>query len=171
MSTGDRHLPTFLAVAGAGVALGVLAATFTVAWPAPAASLFPHDPQPTLAGRPAEVIDIFVANLAVLVVPLLFAGSAGGRPGPWRVAGDLVTASIVVVNSAAVGAALALNGAGLLPYLPHLPVEGAALTLSGSTWIRQRSGRRPLIGACAGVVGLAVAAALIEVYATPHLSP
>lgn len=170
MKWRGRQFPTVAVVALAMLALGSIAAAITAAWPATALAAFPNDPQPTLAGTPAEVADILLANLAVLVVPLLFAGASGGRPGPWRLAGDLVTASIVTVNSTAVGAALALNGAALLPYLSHLPVEGAALTLSGTAWIRHRSGRKPLVGAFALIVVLAVAAALIEVYATPHSS-
>lgn len=163
------QLPSVAVVAVGVLALGTLAAAVTAAWPTPAASVFPHDPQPTLAGTPAEVVDILLSNLAVLVVPLLFAGAASGRPGPWRLAGDLVTATILLINSASVGAALALHGAALLPYLPHLPVEATALTIACSTWTSQRSRRQPMTLTLIAVVVLAFAAALIEVYATPHL--
>jgi hypothetical protein len=165
-----RQFQTVAVVALAILALGSIAVALTAAWPSPAESLFPHDPHPTLAGTGAEVVDILSTNLPVLVLPLLFAGAAAGRPGPWRAAGDLVTLAIAAVNSLAVGAALALHGAALLPYLPHLPIEAAALTVACSAWASQRSRRRPLTVALVAVVVLAVAAALIEVYATPHVS-
>ncbi len=168
MSRRDRLLPTVAVVAFAMLALGSIAAAITAAWPTPALAVFPNDPQPTLAGTPVEVVDILLANLAVLVVPLLFTGAAAGRPGPWRVAGDLVTAGIVAVNSLSVGAALALHGADLFRYLPHLPVEGTALALAGSTWISQRRHRHPLGRVLLVVVVLAAIAAVVEVYATPH---
>ncbi len=168
MSRRDRQLPAVAVVALAMLALGSIAGAVTAAWPAPATAIFPNDPQPTLAGTPVEVVDIVLANLAVLVVPLLFAGAAAGRPGPWRVVGDLVTAGIVVVNSLTVGAALALHGTDLLRYLPHLPVEGTALALAGSTWVCQRRHRHPLGRVLLALVVLATIAAVVEVYATPH---
>jgi hypothetical protein len=170
MTVRSRHVPGAVVVALAMLALGSIAAAFTTAWPTPALAVFPEDPQPTLVGTPAEVADILFANLAVLVVPLLFAGAAAGKPGPWRIAGDLATAGIVAVNSLSVGAALALHGTALLPYLPHLPVEGAALALAGSTWLSHRSSHSGLVRAFAAIVVLAVAAALIEVYATPPVA-
>lgn len=169
MNRRRRHLPMVAAVALAILALGAIAAAITAAWPTPALAVFPNDPQPTLAGTPAEVADILLTNVAVLVVPLLFAGAAGGHPGPWRVAGDLVTFAIAAVNSLAVGAALALHGEVLLRYLPHLPVEAAALSVACAAWRSHRSSRRPLTSAFVAVVVLAMAAALIEVYATPHV--
>lgn len=171
MSRRDRQLPPVAVVALAMLALGLIAAAITTAWPTPALAVFPNDPQPTLAGTPVEVVDILLANLAVLVVPLLFTGAAGGRPGAWRTTGDLATAGIVAINSLGVGAALALHGARLLPYLPHLPVEAAALALSCTAWIAHRDRPdRPWPFAIAVLV-LAVVAAVVEVVATPHISP
>ena len=168
--TARRPYRPIVQVAAGLIGLAALGAVLTLAWPAPAASLFPDGPRRTLAGTPVEVAEILGTNLAVLVMPLLFAGASGGRPGPWRLAGDLVTVAISAVNSLVVGAALALNGAELLPYLPHLPVEAMALALASSTWIRQRLDREPLGRPFATTVILAVAAALIEVYATPHVA-
>jgi hypothetical protein len=164
------HLPVAVTVAAALIALGALAAAIAAALPTPAESLFPHDPQPTLAGTSAEAVDILLTNLAVLVVPLLFAGAAGGHPGPWRLVGDFVVVGLAAVNSLAVGAALAVHGAGLLPYLPHLPVEAAALSIACSTWATHRTSRQPLTGALIALVALAMTAALIEVYVTPHVA-
>ncbi len=171
MTRQGHQLRPIALVALAMLALGSIAAATTAAWPTPALAVFPNGPQPTLAGTPAEVTDILLANLTVLVVPLMLAGAAAGRPGPWRIAGDLATAGIVAANSLAVGAALALHGAVLLPYLPHLPVEAAALAVACSAWSTQRTGRRPmtLTSTLVAVVVLAIAAALLEVYATPHL--
>lgn len=168
MSRRDPLLPTVAVVALAMLALGSIAAGITAAWSTPALAVFPENPQPTLAGTPAEVADILLSNVAVLVVPLLFAGAAAGRPGPWRAAGDLATAGIVAVNSLSVGAALALHGTHLLRYLPHLPVEGTALALAGSTWVCQRRHRHRLGHVLLAVIVLAAIAAVVEVYATPH---
>jgi len=168
MTQRDRQLPTVAIVAFAMVALGSIAAAITAAWSTPALAVFPNDPQPTLTGTAAEAVDILLSNLAVLIVPLLFAGAAAGRPGPWRTAGDLATAGIVAVNSLSVGAALALHGTDLLRYLPHLPVEGTALALASSTWICQRHHRHPLGRVLLAIFVLATIAAVVEVYATPH---
>lgn len=170
MSAITRHPRPLAVVLATLAALGALAAAFTLIWPSPARALFPHQPHPTLAGTPREALDILAANLAVLAVPLLFAGAAAGRPGPWRLAGDLATAAIIVLNAGAVGAALALHGLRLLPYLPHLPAEAAALTLACATWVTQRSRAGQLLSPAIGVVVLAVCAALAETFATPGLS-
>lgn len=150
-------------------ACALVAALITLAWAAPAQLALPNPPHPTLHGTAAEAADILTANLAVLAVPFMFAGATAGRRGPWRVAGDLAAVAIVAANSGLVGAALALHGSALLPYLVHLPAEAAALTLAAATWLARRSSPGPLAKPFMAVVALAVIAALAETYATPQL--
>jgi len=158
------------AVAVVLVALAGLAALVTALIPALGASIFPVPPHPTFHGRPAEALDVWLTNLAVLSVPILFTGAAGGRPGPWRTAGDLVLVVVASLNALVVGVALGHFGGRLLPYLPHLPIEAAALAVSASTWISGRSQRVGLIRPFLAVAGLAALGAAVEVFATPRVS-
>jgi hypothetical protein len=85
--------------------------------------------------------------------------------------GDATVALAVLINTGIVGAALGVYGAALLPYLPHLPLEWGGLAAGAAGWrVARREGSsaraRLLLAVLAGVALLA--AALLEVYATPH---
>jgi hypothetical protein len=159
----------FLASCAVLLAFGAFGALVALALPGAGAAMFPHGPHPVLRGAPAEVVEVFLTNASTLIVPLLFCGAVAGQPGPWRLAGDLAVAAIVTMNSVAVGLAIGHFGGELLAYLPHVPIEGAALAYSASTWLSGRSARRPLGRPLALVLVLVGAAAAVEVYATPHV--
>lgn len=161
--------PTYTAhVALAMLAVAAAAALIAAAVPDAALWLLPHPPRPTMRGTPVEAAEILTTNLSVLIVPRLFCGAAGGRPGTWRTAGDLAVAAILATNSLIVGAAIGLHGLRLAPYLIHLPVEAAALTVAAATWLDRRSRPGPLARPVATVIALAVIAALLETLATPQ---
>jgi hypothetical protein len=74
-------------------------------------------------------------------------------------------------NAALVGVALGAYGALLVPYLIHLPVEFAALTLGATGWFAVGVGQTRWLGHRIVAFALAVlVAAMLEVYATPAIS-
>ena len=162
---GDRCLSRTVA---ALVAVMALAAAAAAPSPAAARELWAQPPHPVLAGNAGEVLDVLATNLPALCVPLLLAAALAGQGRAWRLLGDLITAAIMVANAGLVGAALGSWGERLLPYLPHLPLELAALACSCAAWWSRRDRPRALWRPAASVLCLAVLAALVEVYATPH---
>jgi len=154
--------------AAAVLALMALAAAAAASSPAAARELWAEAPHPVLAGNLGEVADVLLTNLPALFVPLLLAATLAGQGQAWRLLGDLITAAIMVANAALLGAALGSWGERLLPYLPHLPLELAALTCSSAAWWSRREHPRALWRSAVAVLCLALLAALLEVYATPH---
>ena len=145
-----------------------LAALAAAASTAAARGLWAGPPHPVLAGTAAELAGVLATNLPALGVPLLLAATLGGKGRACRGLGDLVTAALMFTSPLLVGAALGAWGTRLLPYLPHLPLELAALACSSAAWWSRRIDRRPVWRPAAYVLCLAVLAALVEVYATPH---
>ena len=71
-----------------------------------------------------------------------------------------------------VGLALGRDQGSLVPYLPGLPCEWAALAVAAAAWLAARRGQdRPAAIAPygAGVLALAAIAAALETFMTPHL--
>lgn len=148
-----------------------LAALAAAANSGAARTLWTSPPHPVLTGTAAELGALLATNLPPLAVPLLLAVAVAGQGRAWRTLGDLITAAVMLANAATVGAALGAWGARLLPYLPHLPFELAALACSCSAWWSRRSDPRPLGRLPLLVLCLALLAAVLEVYATPHAGP
>jgi hypothetical protein len=110
-------------------------------------------------------------NVPICAWPLLL-GVAGAHRHrlATRFADGLVLACMVA-NTLPVGAALGAYGTRLLPYLPQLPLEWAALALGAGGWLIQR--RRALaIGEglrCLALIAcVLLCAALLETAAVPH---
>ena len=162
---GERCLTR---TAAATLAVMTLAAAAAATSPAAARELWAQPPHPVLAGNAGEVLDVLATNLPALCVPLLLAATLAGQGRGWRLLGDLITAAIMVANAALVGAALGSWGERLVPYLPHLPLELAALSCSCAGWWSRREHPRPVWRLALCVLSLAVLSALVEVYATPH---
>lgn len=149
-------------------AVGVIAAVIA---PGLAGSTRPH---PTLTGSLADALSILANNLRVLAVPFLlwllrFADSRVGR-----LLGDLAVGVMVALSSVTVGIALGRWRARLIPYLPHLPLEWAALTVAVATWLVIRTGHAhatQLMALGSTVAVLLCAAAALETWATPHRQP
>jgi hypothetical protein len=151
------------------LALTLLAASASTVWP----ELGPaRRPQPTLHGTPAEALAILVGNARTLALPLLLAAGRWHTHRGTRLVGDLLVAALVTANPVIVGLALGRHPTALPAYLPHLPLEDAALAIAASTWLTQRlPGRRPRTGllACASLtLTLTAIAAVLETYAVPH---
>ena len=167
----SRH-PTLL-VAITIVALTAVAAAVSAVWP----ELGPSgQPRPTLHGTPGEVASIFVTNARTLIAPLLLAAGRWHTGRTTRHLGDVIVAALVISNPVMVGLALGRHPIELLAYLPHLPIEDAALAIAASAWIARRVRNRddppPASIACYAAVTAAVAllAAFVETHAVPHAS-
>jgi hypothetical protein len=158
-----------LAVAAVGVlATTLLGGVVAVLDPGTAGGTAPH---PVLAGTPGEAASILATNTATLAIPyLLCVPGMAGHPVGRRI-GDLAVAALTCQNTMPIGIALTHWRAQLLPYIPQLPVEGAALTTAVAAWIAGREGqvtRRSLTGLATGTLVLLVVAAALETWGTPH---
>ena len=167
----SRH-PTLL-VAITIVALTAVAAAASAVWP----QLGPgRQPRPTLHGTPGEVVSIFVTNARTLIAPLLLAAGRWHTGRTTCHVGDVIVAAIVVSNPVMVGLALGRHPIELLAYLPHLPIEDAALAVAASAWVarRVRRGDDPppasIARYAAMTAAVALFAAIVETYAVPHAS-
>ena len=99
---------------------------------------------------------------------------AGTPPGSTRHVGDLLVAVLVLANPVVVGFALGRYPTELPAYLPHLPLEYAALAIAASAWLTRRlpsvsAQRTPSVLRCATLTLIVTAiAAVVETYAVPH---
>ena len=110
-------------------------------------------------------------NFLVCAWPAALARFAVDEARGLGVAGDVVVAASLAANGILVGMAAGAYGARLIPYLVHLPFEWLALAVGAACWLAKRRAcatRRQLAGGCLAVFALVTAAALLEVFATPH---
>jgi hypothetical protein len=113
---------------------------------------------------------ILATNLRVLAAPYLLTAFRWPQYRRTRTLGDVIVAAVVLENTSAVGLAVGRYGAQLIPYLPQLPLEWAALATSAAAWITARADprTRALAAYAAATLTLAIAAAACEVLLTPH---
>jgi hypothetical protein len=153
------------------LALTLLAGVASALWPGLGPARRPH---PTLDGTPQEALSILAANLRTLIAPLLLCAGRWHTHPATRLIGDLLVAALVTANPVIVGLALGQHPTELVVYLPHLPLEDAALAIAAGAWIarRQHSCREPrsLLVCASLTLALAALAALLETYAVPHSS-
>ena len=154
--------------AGMVVALTGLGALAGVIDPALAGHVRPH---PTLTGTPGQALGILAGNARILAVPFALAILRLPESRLGRTVGDVTIATLTGLSTVNVGIALGRWGDQLIPYLPHLPLEWAALSLTVAAWLLIRNGHAPagqLAGVAAVIAVLLVAAAGVETFATPH---
>ncbi len=162
--------------AGAVLSLGTLAIAAIVAAVPPLAAAV-RDALPVrldganIPHEPGEVVRIAANNLAVAGSMLLTAALAARMRRTARLVCDVLAASIVARSAVLVGAVLGSRTTDLVPYLPHLPLEWAAIATASGAWLYAR--RRPLSGRqlaafTVATVALVLAAAVLETYATPR---
>ncbi|HEX4188579.1 MAG TPA: hypothetical protein VHY83_11830 [Solirubrobacteraceae bacterium] len=118
-----------------------------------------------------RVLELAAHNIPIAAWPLLL-GVAGAHRHPLtrRIADATLLASITI-NTMPVGAALGAHGTGLLPYIPQLPLEWAALALGASAWLCQRRSAltiRHRVSVLALTASILLCAAVIETVAVPH---
>lgn len=150
------------------VGLTVLGALAGLLIPGLAGTTRPH---PTLTGSLSDALGILANNLRVLAAPFLLwlLRLRDSRVG--RTIGDLIMLALAGASAITVGIALGRWRARLIPYLPHLPLEWAALTVATATWLLIRTGGaspRQLLALGSSVAVLVCAAAAVETWTTPH---
>jgi hypothetical protein len=156
-----RSAAAVIGLTAIGIGLGL-------ADPALARSTRPH---PTLTGSLGDAASILQNNARVLAAPFLLVllGLPHSRVG--RHAGDLTVTALTAASTIPVGLELGRWQGRLLPYLPQLPLEWAALALGVHAWIIARPGHltvRRLAPLGGVVLGLLICAASLETWATPH---
>lgn len=121
--------------------------------------------------RLAHVLALAAHNIPIASWPLLLGVLGAHRHRLARHLADGLLSACILANTLPVGVALGAYGSALLPYLPQLPVEWAALALGAGGWLVQR--RRALTareGAlCTALIAcLLLLAAVLETVAVPH---
>lgn len=154
--------------AGAVIGLTVVGVGLGVADPGLAGSTRPHA---ALTGSLGDAVDILQTNARVLSAPFLLVvlGFPDSRFG--RGAGDLLVTILTAANAMPVGLELGRWQGRLLPYLPQLPFEWAALGLAVNAWVTARNGDVPvrrLAPLAAVTLALSITAASLETWCTPH---
>jgi len=129
-------------------------------------------PHATLHGTAGEGAGILLHNLRVLAAPVILAGARWAEHRATRLAGDTIVAAIVVCSPITVGAAVGRHGPELVRFLPHVPLEWAALSIAAGVWLTVRRHGRPaslaLVAYAIAVLVAAMAAATVETVAVPH---
>lgn len=129
------------------------------------------DPQRNPPPSIGHVLLLLAHNLPLASWPLLLGAVGAHRRHLARQAADTLVAAVFTVNVLTVGAGLGVYGLPLLPYIPQVPFEWAALALGASAWLMQR--REPLtiregLALFAMIGGLLLCAAVLETVAVPH---
>jgi hypothetical protein len=169
--TPSRPLSRPALSAGAVIGLTAFGIGLALVDPGLAGSTRPHA---TLTGSLGDALGILQNNARVLSVPFLLVlfGFPHSRLG--RRAGDLIVTALTAASTIPVGIELGRWESRLLPYIPQLPLEWAALGLAVHVWISARNGRASthrLLVLAGFTLVLLIAAASLETWATPHRSP
>jgi Stage II sporulation protein M len=133
-------------------------------------------PHPTLHATPAAIASVFTTNLRVLALPFLLIAVGCHINRITRLAGDMSVAAVLAINAFRIGVAIGRWRTVLVPYLPHLPLEYAAVAVAASAWIKFRQhgishpslSTREAIVELVAATALLLAAAAVEVLLTPH---
>ena len=137
--------------------------------PALAGSTRPH---PALTGSLGDAVAILQNNARVLATPFLLVALGFPNSSLGRRVGDLILTALTAASTIPVGLELGRWQGRLLPYIPQLPLEWAALAVALGAWLTTRadqaSSRRQLVVLAAIVTVLLVDAAAIETWCTPH---
>jgi hypothetical protein len=161
----SQHLTAAVtAVIGVTLTAGLVA----VLDPAIAGSTAPH---PTLTGSLNDWLTITAENVRALAAPFLLWMLGADKSRLGRRAGDVVIVAVVAVNAMPVGIALGRWHAQLIPYVPQLPLEWAALILAVSAWLTVRTSaatRQQIAVLAASAALLVLAAAALETWGTPR---
>ena len=134
-------------------------------------------PRPTLHGTPDEALAIFLTNASTLIAPFILVAGRWHTGHVTRHVGDLVVGGLVTANAAMIGLALGRYPTQLPAYLPHLPLEDAALAIAASAWLARRvpavagTSAPSLARTAALTAAVTIAAAIVETYAVPHKGP
>ena len=122
---------------GALFATTAAVATIIAVWPG-----LPGHARDALQLQPdapvATDADTVLLHNARPVVGILIAACVASRLGRARVVLDVALTAIAAVNATLIGAALGAYGTRIVGRLAHLPLEYAALTIAGATYLAHR---------------------------------
>ncbi len=126
-----------------------------------------HNPAPSLA----SVVSLATHNLPICAWPLLLGSLRVEAGSGSRRAADALVTACALANVLPVAAALGGYGWALLPYVPQLPFEWAALAVGYGSWFLERRhglSARERLRLLGVLSGLLLAAAGLETGAAPH---
>jgi len=115
-----------------------------------------------------HVLALAAHNIAIAAWPLLLGVAGAHQHRLARHVADGVLLACIAVNTVLVGGALGAYGTSLLPYIPQLPLEWAALALGASSWLTHRRTALTFAEWLAAIACLLVCAAVLETGAVPH---
>lgn len=150
------------------VGLTALAAVAGALVPALAGATHPHA---VLTGDVSDALGILGENVVALIVPFALWALRLPSTRPGRRFGDALVLFVVARNTVSVGVELGRWRDKLLPYIPQLPLEWAALAIATGVWLLVRNGCpkwRSLVRLAVATVLLLTAAAAVETWCTPH---
>ena len=154
--------------ASAVIGLTALGIGLALVDPTLAGSTRPHA---TLTGSLGDAAGILQNNARVLAAPFLLVVLDFPQSSLGRRAGDLIVAALSAASTIPVGIELGRWQGRLLPYLPQLPLEWAALAVAVHVWISGRGRTHRLMVLAGLTLALLIAAASLETWATPHRAP
>jgi hypothetical protein len=128
-------------------------------------------PQATLHPSVSVVVGIASTNARTVVAPFLLVALGWQKHRVSRRLGDGLIVAIALLNGVSVGLEIGRWQLTLLPYIPQLPIEWTALAVSTAVWLHARThSPAPVstIRLAALALALTIAAASVEVLATPH---
>jgi hypothetical protein len=131
-------------------------------------------PHPALHGTPGEALSIAAHNARTLIAPLALIAGRWHTSHLTRPIGDAVVGALVVANATLVGLALGRYPTQLPAYLPHVPLEDAALAIAAGAWLAHRladpagAPAPRLARAAVLTAAVTIVAAIVETYAVPH---
>jgi uncharacterized membrane protein YidH (DUF202 family) len=166
--TQTRHTWHPTLSAGAVIGLTAFGVGLALVDPALAGSTRPHA---TLTGSLGDAAGILQNNARVLAAPFLLVLLGCPRSRLGRAVGDVIVTALTAASTIPVGVELGRWQGRLLPYLPQLPLEWAALALAVHAWVIARHDHltiRQLAPLAVVVLGLLICAASLETWATPH---
>lgn len=176
-SASSRQLRAALAVYAALWATTAMAAAAVAVAPGLAAQArgtlrgFGLDLHPHAATLHVLLVTRLARNMAIAAAPSEWAAIGAAQNRRWRHVVDAVLTATLLTDAGLVGVALGAYGARLLAWLPHLPLEWAALAVGVLPWLAARRGQRrrvDLLAPLAACFVLLLAAACIETWLTPH---
>jgi single-strand DNA-binding protein len=159
--------------AATGSAVGLTAAGLLLGAldPALAGHTAPH---PVLTGSVGDALGILQNNARVLGVPFLLSVFRFPVSRAGRYTGDLLVFGVTAANTIAVGIELGRWRDRLIPYLPQLPLEWAALIVAVCAWLVARGDdtRPQELAMLASITALLlIGGASLETWCTPHKHP
>lgn len=128
-----------------------------------ARQLYPTAPHaPT---DPPGVLELLIHNAAIAAIPGLLVLARWHTHRTWKRAGDLLIPGLLTAQAIAIGLGIG-SWPTVVRYLPHLPLELAALAAGAQIW-QHPDDRRQALRWAAITAALLVSAAVVEVAAAP----